>query len=103
MPTRGNKRKRLDTVAHMLATEHDKELYSLKPDIYCHRRSDLNARLSISGASFLDATFSPEKSLGLYDFLYLWLYKTEFCISTQMEKSMIFVCIHRYILRVQIS
>ena len=60
MPVRGNKRKRFETYAHMLATEAiaDPDYYSVK--------SEANFKLSLSGASILDATLSPEKSLGRY-------------------------------------
>lgn len=60
MPVRGNKRKRLESVAHMLAMENigDIEHYNIKPES--------NFKLSCSGGSILDATLSPEKSLGLY-------------------------------------
>lgn len=56
----GNKRKRLEDVAHQLAMEPigDIEHYNMK--------IENNFKLSCSGASLLDATLSPEKSLGLY-------------------------------------
>lgn len=53
----GNKRKRLEDVAHRLAIG-DIEHYNIK--------TEKNFKLSCSGASLLDATLSPEKSLGLY-------------------------------------
>ncbi|KAF8767592.1 Protein ECT2 like protein [Argiope bruennichi] len=61
MPIRGNKRKRLESVAHQLAIEsQENELFSMNNDL----RRKVEAKLSISG-SFLDATFSPDKSLDL--------------------------------------
>lgn len=64
MPVRGNKRKRLESVAHQLAMEslQENDFFSLSADF--RKRSDI-AKLSISG-SFLDATLSPDKSLGKY-------------------------------------
>lgn len=65
MPVRGNKRKRLESVAHLLAMENigDFEHYNIK--------TEANFKLSCSGGSILDATLSPEKSLGLYFYYYI--------------------------------
>ncbi|GIY99693.1 protein ECT2 [Caerostris extrusa] len=61
MPIRGNKRKRLESVAHQLALEsQENDMFSMNPDL--KRKTD--PKLSISG-SFLDATFSPDKSLDI--------------------------------------
>ncbi|GFT90886.1 protein ECT2 [Nephila pilipes] len=59
MPIKGNKRKRLESVAHQLALEsQENEIYSINTEL----RRKTEAKLSISG-SFLDATLSPDKTL----------------------------------------
>ncbi|KAG8199527.1 hypothetical protein JTE90_009369 [Oedothorax gibbosus] len=60
MPIRGNKRKRLESVAHQLAIEsQEHDFFNVYSD---YKRRPTEERLSISG-SFLDATFSPDKTL----------------------------------------
>ncbi|XP_015908108.1 protein ECT2 isoform X2 [Parasteatoda tepidariorum] len=61
MPIRGNKRKRLESVARQLARESLQENEIFCPDL---RRKSEVAKLSISG-SFLDATMSPDRPLDI--------------------------------------
>lgn len=71
LPVRGNKRKRLENVAHQLARESTQETDFLMSIPDSKKRFD-SAKLSMSG-SFLDATFSPEKSLGINYFCIVFL------------------------------
>ncbi|XP_035205764.1 protein ECT2-like isoform X2 [Stegodyphus dumicola] len=61
MPVRGNKRKRLESVARQLAVEGC-DYFSINSDV--KRKSDITGKMSLSG-SYLDATLSPDKSLDI--------------------------------------